>query len=173
MRFYRVSHQVSDLGWVGLTLILMFHSSCPAAQPVLPILHQSRENWADCGISKIKVNLTQVRDLMVHPVDMLTLLAWRENHLRIETVERVSRAAFIEAGDRLTQRGNPGGAVRRDGRGGDRVGKQRSGERHGDVAVGPPAVAADADAARVTGAVGELFVVGVEKSARNVLLSLV
>ena len=98
------------------------------------------------------------------------LLTWRENGLRIETVEHVGRVALIEGGDRLTQRGNPCGAVRRKRRGGDRVGKQRSGERHGDVAVGPPAVAADADAARVTGAVGELFVVSVEKSAKNVVV---
>ena len=95
--------------------------------------------------------------------------AWRENGLRIETVEHVGRVALVEAGDRLTQRGNAGGAVCRDGRGGDRVGKQRSGERHGDVVVGPPAAApaADGDGARVTGAVGELLVVGVQKSARS------
>ena len=93
------------------------------------------------------------------------MFAWRENGLRVETVEHVGRVALVEAGDRLTQRGNAGGAVCRDGRGGDRVGKQRSGERHGDVVVRPPA--ADGDGARVTGAVGELLVVGVQKSARS------
>ena len=97
------------------------------------------------------------------------MFAWRENGLRVEAVEHVGGGvALVEAGDHPTERGDAGrgGAVGREGRGGNRVGEERSGERHGDVAVGPPAAAAaDADAARVSGAVGELFVVGVEKPA--------
>ena len=48
---YRVSQKVSD--WVRLTLIWMFHSSCPTALPSLPISHQPKQNWADNGTAKI------------------------------------------------------------------------------------------------------------------------
>ena len=66
---YRVSQQVSD--WVGLTLIQMFLSSCPAALPTLPFSHQPKQNEADSGTAKIKVNPTQVGDLLGHPVLVL------------------------------------------------------------------------------------------------------
>ena len=57
-----------DLGWVGLTLIGDVPPSCPGAQPVLPISHQPRQNQAEGGTAKIKVNPTQVRQEMCHPV---------------------------------------------------------------------------------------------------------
>ena len=46
--------------WVGLTLIWMFHSFCPATQPILPNSHQPKQNRADSGTVKIQVNPTQV-----------------------------------------------------------------------------------------------------------------
>ena len=36
--------------------------------PILPISHQSKQSQADSGTAKIKVNPTQVRDLLCHPV---------------------------------------------------------------------------------------------------------
>ena len=48
----------------------MFHSSCPAAHPVLPLSNQTKWNQADSGIAKIKINPTQVRDVMPHPVGL-------------------------------------------------------------------------------------------------------
>ena len=47
--------------------------ACPAAQPVLPISHQPRHNWADSGTLKIKVNPTKVRQEMGHPVHELSV----------------------------------------------------------------------------------------------------
>ena len=41
---YRVTH-VSN--WVGLTLISVFHLSCPATQPFLPHSHQPEQNLAE------------------------------------------------------------------------------------------------------------------------------
>ena len=46
--------------------------SCPGAQPVLPISHQPRQNQAEGGTAKIKVNPTQVRQEMCHPVCILS-----------------------------------------------------------------------------------------------------
>ena len=66
-----VSQQVSDL--VGLTLILMFHSSGPAALPIQHISHQPKQNGADSGTIKIKVNPTQVRDLLGHHVQPFSI----------------------------------------------------------------------------------------------------
>ena len=68
----------SDTGWhiswwtsVGLTLIWDVQPSYPAAQPVLPISHQPRQNpRAEGGTSPIKVNPTEVRQEMRHPVKM-------------------------------------------------------------------------------------------------------
>ena len=59
-----------SLTWVGLTLIWMYHPSCPAALPILPFSHQPKQGQADSGIAKIKVNPTQVRDLLCHPVGL-------------------------------------------------------------------------------------------------------
>ena len=42
--------------------------SCPVAQPVLPASHQPRQNQADGGTVKIKVNPTEVRQEMGLPV---------------------------------------------------------------------------------------------------------
>ena len=53
---------------VVLTLIWDVPPPCPPAQPVLPISHQPRQNQAEGGTSKIKVNPTQVRQEMGHPV---------------------------------------------------------------------------------------------------------
>ena len=53
---------------VGLTLIWDVPPPCPPAQPVLPISHQPRQNQAEGGTAKIKVNPTQVRQEMGLPV---------------------------------------------------------------------------------------------------------
>ena len=53
---------------VGLTLILDVPPTCPAAHPVLLISHQPRQNQAEGGTAKIKVNPTEVRQEMCHPV---------------------------------------------------------------------------------------------------------
>ena len=42
--------------------------SCPAAQPVLPISHQLRQNQAEGGTAKINVNPTKVRQEMCYTV---------------------------------------------------------------------------------------------------------
>ena len=54
--------------WVGLTLILVFHPSCPVVKTLLPNSHQPRQNWADSGTLKIQVNPTQVHEHMGRPV---------------------------------------------------------------------------------------------------------
>ena len=58
-----IQGEASRLGpGVGLTLIWKFHSSCPAAQPVLPLSHQLEQNQADSGIAELpKSKLTQPR----------------------------------------------------------------------------------------------------------------
>ena len=54
---------------VGSTLIRMFHSSCPAVLPIiLPISHQPKQNQADSGTAKIKVNPTILPDHMPKPI---------------------------------------------------------------------------------------------------------
>ena len=62
---YRGIQQVSDLGWVDFDLDVS-HSSRPAALPSLPISDQpiSLGRSGQCGIAKIKVNPTQVWDLL-------------------------------------------------------------------------------------------------------------
>ena len=45
------------LGWIDFDLRVQ--PCCPAAQPLLPNYHQPRQNWAESGILKIQVNLTQ------------------------------------------------------------------------------------------------------------------
>ena len=59
---YRVTQQVSDLCWVDLD------SDVLLILPILPISPQQRQNHADIGTAKIKVNPTQVQDLLCHPV---------------------------------------------------------------------------------------------------------
>ena len=54
--------------WVGMTWICDVPPSCPAAQPVLPISHQPRQNQAKGGTAKINVNPTEVRREMGLPV---------------------------------------------------------------------------------------------------------
>ena len=67
----RISTTRRSISWptsVGLTLIWGVPPSCPAAQPVLPISHQPRQNQAEGGTAKNKVNPTEVRQEMDHPV---------------------------------------------------------------------------------------------------------
>ena len=52
---------------VGLT-IWDVPPAFPAAQPVLPISHQPRQNQAEGGTAEIKVNPTEVRQEMDLPV---------------------------------------------------------------------------------------------------------
>ena len=51
-----------------MTSIWMFQS---AALPIMPISHQPRQKGADRGTANIKVNPTQVWDLLNHPVPTL------------------------------------------------------------------------------------------------------
>ena len=62
-----VQGDISLRTWVGLTLIWDVPPSCPAAQPVLPISHKPRQNQAEGGTAKIKVNPTQVHQEMCYP----------------------------------------------------------------------------------------------------------
>ena len=54
LQFYRVTHQI----W--LTLIWVLHPSCLATQPFLPKSPPPKQNLADSGIAKIRVNPTQL-----------------------------------------------------------------------------------------------------------------
>jgi len=63
---YRVTHLLANLGWVDLDLGC--YTLCPTAQPLLPNSHQPKQNRAEGGKAKIKINLTQVRQEMCHPV---------------------------------------------------------------------------------------------------------
>ena len=58
LKVYRVTYHLAT--WVELTLICMFHSICPATQPILPYSHLPKQNRADNETAKIKVNPTQV-----------------------------------------------------------------------------------------------------------------
>ena len=58
--------------------------SCPGAQPVLPISHQPRQNQAERGTAKIKVNPTQVRQEMCHPVDAFSILLILEMETNVQ-----------------------------------------------------------------------------------------
>ena len=51
-----------------LTLICYVPPSCPAAQPLKPISYQPKQNQADGGTAKIKVNPTQLSNQMPLPV---------------------------------------------------------------------------------------------------------
>ena len=57
---------LSDLGWVDFDLGLP--RSCLTAQLFLLKSHQPKQNWADCGATKIQVNPTQVSEQMNHRV---------------------------------------------------------------------------------------------------------
>ena len=61
-----VIHLPQDLGWVDFHLGVP--PSCQAAQPLLPNSDQPRQNWADSGTPKIRVNPTQVLGQMNRPV---------------------------------------------------------------------------------------------------------
>ena len=63
---YRVNRQVSVLGWVDFDLdVPLILPSCSAHSAHL---YQPKQNRADRGTAKIKVNPTQVQDLLGHPV---------------------------------------------------------------------------------------------------------
>ena len=64
---YRASHVLVDLGWVGLTLISVFHH---LAYLFLPNSHQPKQNWSDSGT--IKLNKTQSQKTQGRPVRTLT-----------------------------------------------------------------------------------------------------
>ena len=61
---YSTGRPISWQTSVGLTLIWDVPPSCPAAQSVLPISHQPRQNQAEGGTVKVKVNPTQLSDQM-------------------------------------------------------------------------------------------------------------
>ena len=42
--------------------------NCPAAQPLLLISHKPKQNQAEGGTAKIKINPTQLSEQMDHPV---------------------------------------------------------------------------------------------------------
>ena len=65
---YGVTHRLRDLGWVDFDLVVA--SSCPAAQPLLPNSYQPKQNWADIGTTKVKVNPTQVFEQKNRPVNV-------------------------------------------------------------------------------------------------------
>ena len=65
----RVIHLLVDLGWIYFDLGVPL--SCPAAQPLLPNFHLPKQNLADGGTTKIKVNTTQVSGQMNHPVMLI------------------------------------------------------------------------------------------------------
>ena len=54
--------------WVRLTLIYDVPPTCALAQPVLPIPYQPKQNQAEGGTTKIKVNPTRLSDQMSHSV---------------------------------------------------------------------------------------------------------
>ena len=58
----------SWVGSVGLTLIYVVPLSCPAVQPLLPTSHQPKQNQAEGGTAKVKVNPTQLSEQVDHPV---------------------------------------------------------------------------------------------------------
>ena len=70
---YRVTHQVGN--WVGMTLIWVFHPSCPATQTFLPNSCLPKQILADSGTEIAKLpyqsqpNPVTNLNLMSHPVD--------------------------------------------------------------------------------------------------------
>ena len=56
-----------------MTLIRNVPPFGPAAQPLLPISHQPKQNQAEGGTNKIEVNPTQLSDQMDHPVNELVI----------------------------------------------------------------------------------------------------
>ena len=63
-------HQLTDLGGVYL-YIRDVPPSYPVAQLFLAKSYLPKQNWADSGTPKIKVNPTKVCELMEHPVDTI------------------------------------------------------------------------------------------------------
>ena len=54
--------------WVGMTLICYVPPSCQADQPGLPISYQPKQNQADDGTDRVKVDSTQQSEQMFFPV---------------------------------------------------------------------------------------------------------
>ena len=50
--------------------------SCPTDQLILPQFYLPKQNQPDSGMSKIKVNPTQVTGHQPHPVPVLQKCAW-------------------------------------------------------------------------------------------------
>ena len=71
----RVIHLLRDLGRVEFDSDVPPY--CPAAQPLLPNSHQPKQNWADGGTTKIKVNPTQISEQMNHQI-----LAHKKHHIK-------------------------------------------------------------------------------------------
>ena len=60
---YRVTHLLANLGWVDLDF------DCSAVCPILlGLVEIWQKRLSSCATSQIKVNLTQVRQEMGHPV---------------------------------------------------------------------------------------------------------
>ena len=67
----------------------------PAAQPLLPISHQPKQNKAEDGTNKIEVNPTQLSDQMDHPVQS----HMRETmYIKFQTPLRIALARSHENG---------------------------------------------------------------------------
>ena len=64
---YRVTHLLANLGWVDLDFDCS--TVCPILLGLVGILQKFLSSWArDRGTSQIKVNPTEVRQEMGHPV---------------------------------------------------------------------------------------------------------
>ena len=85
--------------WVGLTLIWDVPPSCPAAQPVLPISHQPRQNQAEVGTAKIKVNPPQVRppgDVSpCRPISQFAIMMSRRSRPLYSTSTKIRRRLML------------------------------------------------------------------------------
>ena len=63
---YSVNLVIVSRVWVDFDLEVP--QTCHTAQPILLSFHLPKLNWADRGMTKNKVNPTQVHDHQVHPV---------------------------------------------------------------------------------------------------------
>ena len=80
IHIYREGHLVVYLSWVDIELDCSTNLICQAAQPLLPNSHQTKQNWAGGGTTKIKVNPTRVLEQMTHPVHTCSDFRERERH---------------------------------------------------------------------------------------------
>ena len=110
VKWYRVNHQLADLGWVDCDLDVpsilpnLLKQFCQSLMP--------RQNRADSGIAKIKVNPTQVCELMVNPVLMFIGRNQRRKPSHRPVIKRTSKPRVgrdivrIPLADRETDRPN-------------------------------------------------------------------